>query len=108
MAHGWRTRQALSVHAVESRVYVNVLFLVIICFKIGLNRCILLAKFYFYYLQKLDLIRETQIGEFEAAIQPRIEEEKPEEKKRIKRRRGGGDEGQYKKPRKAQNKQLVS
>ena len=79
---------------------------------------------YVYYLQKLDLIQETQIGEFEAAIQPRIEEEKPEqekrkgkqpiieedkpeEKKRIKRRRGGEDEGQYKKQRKAQNKQLV-
>ena len=55
-------------------------------------------------LQKVDLIRETQIGEFEASIQPRIEEEKPEEKKRIKRRRGGEDEGQYKKPRKAQLK----
>ena len=56
-------------------------------------------------MQKLDLIRETQIGEFEAALQPRIEEEKPKqekrkgkqpivdvekpkEKKRIKRRRG--------------------
>ena len=37
---------------------------------------------YVYYLKKLDLIRETQIGEFEAAIQPRIEEEKPEEEKR--------------------------
>ena len=68
-------------------------------------------------MQKLDLIRETQIGEFEAAIQPRIEEkheqekrkgkqpvieeEKPEEKKTIKRRRGGEYEGQYKKPWKA-------
>ena len=80
---------------------------------------------YVYYLQKkLDLIRETQIGEFEAATQPKIEEEKPEEekrkgkqpmieeekpeeKKRIKRRRGGKDEGQNKRPRKAQNKQLV-
>ncbi|KAK1651473.1 hypothetical protein QYE76_069278 [Lolium multiflorum] len=31
---------------------------------------------------KLDLIRETQIGEFEAAIQPRIEEEKPKQEKR--------------------------
>ena len=74
-------------------------------------------------MQKLDLIRETQICEFEAAIQPIIqekheekkrkgkqpiiEEEKTEEKKRIKRRRGGEDEGQYKKPRKAHNKQLV-
>ena len=81
-------------------------------------------RIYVYYLQKLNLIRQTQIGEFEAAIQPKIEEEKPEEKKRkgkqpmieeekpeekkrIKRRRGGEDEGQYKRPRKAQNKQLV-
>src|ERR1041385_3475019 len=100
IAHGWRTHQALSVRAVESRVYVNFLLLVIFCFKIGVNSCILLTEFYFYYLQKLDLIRETQIGEFEASIQPRIEEEKPEEKKRIKRRRGGEDEAQYKKPRK--------
>ena len=82
-------------------------------------------------MQKLDLIREAQIGEFEASIQPRIEEEKPkqekrkgkqpiihpklaegsrgqeEEKKRIKMKRGREDEGQYKKPRKAQNKQLA-
>ena len=70
-------------------------------------------------MQKLDLIRETQIDEFEAAIQPRIEEEKheqekrkgkqpiikeekPEEKKRIKRTRNAqgicqqGQQGQAK------------
>ncbi|CAM0952969.1 unnamed protein product [Alopecurus aequalis] len=54
---------------------------------------------------QLDHIREKQIDDFEAAIQPRIKEEKPEEKKRIKRRRGGEEDGQYKKARKAQNKQ---
>lgn len=43
---------------------------------------LLLTEFYVYYLQKPDLIRETQIGEFEAAIQPRIEEEKPKQEKR--------------------------
>nr|XP_051196688.1 uncharacterized protein LOC127310025 [Lolium perenne] len=32
---------------------------------------------------KLDLIRETQIGKFEAAIQPRIKEEKPKQEKKI-------------------------
>ena len=39
------------------------------------------TQFYVYYFQKLDFIREAQIGEFEAAIQPIIQE-KPEEKKR--------------------------
>ena len=59
-----------------------------------------------YYLQQLDLIREKQICDFEAStIQPTIKEEKTEEKKRIKRRRGGEEDGQYKKARKAQNKQ---
>ena len=40
----------------------------------------------FTILQKLHLIREKQLGEFEASIQPRIEEEKPKEKKRRRRR----------------------
>jgi cobalamin biosynthesis Co2+ chelatase CbiK len=44
---------------------------------------LLLTEFYVYYLQKLDLIRETQIGKFEAAIQPRIKEEKPKQEKKI-------------------------
>ncbi|CAM0953105.1 unnamed protein product [Alopecurus aequalis] len=55
---------------------------------------------------QLDLIREKQIGDFEAStIQPTIKEEKTEEKKRIKRRRGGEEDGQYKKARKAHKKQ---